>query len=317
VGKIFVFGSAAWDIVLQVEAIPAARSEVNGQLLGWRAGGSAANIACALSSAGHEVQLIGPIGTDRMADALIAELHRYGVGTDFAIRLPLASPRTLLLLDAQADRTIIDLARDWPARLPLPEIPSLSSAECLYIEGYARYPVTLATAAPSALVAVPPPSSPQAVGPADLVVGSRTQLPSGWAADPLATARSVMGPRLERVVITDGDRGAVAYDQDGVHRPAAVPAHPVDTTGAGDSFAAGLLHGLLEGRHLRAALKIATFWGAAAVERLQSVPPEWEEVFGSAIASDSRPPGTEGPVHRRGHPARSALLGGGVGPADG
>jgi sugar/nucleoside kinase (ribokinase family) len=296
VGRIFVFGSAAWDIVLRVDSIPVVRSEVNGRLLGWRAGGSAANIACALSSAGHEVQLVGPIGIDRMGEALIAELDRYGVGTDFGVRLPLASPRTLLLLDAQADRTIIDLARDWPARLPLPEIPSLPSAECLYIEGYARYPVTLATAAPSALVAVPPPSGPQAVGPADLVVGSRTQFPCGWATDPLAAARLVMGPRLQWVVITDGDRGAVAYDRDGAHWAPAVTAHPVDTTGAGDSFAAGLLHGLLEGRHICAALKIAARWGAAAVERLQSIPPGWEEVFGSATASDNRP-GTEGPVH--------------------
>jgi site-specific DNA-methyltransferase (adenine-specific) len=102
------------------------------------------------------------------------------------------------------------------------------------------------------------------------------------------------------VVVTDGDRGAVAYGGDGIRHVAAVPAHGVDTTGAGDSFAAGLLHGLLEGRGIGEALKIAALWGAAAVERLQSIPPNWEEVLGSAVAGDNdRPPRTA--TERIGH----------------
>jgi sugar/nucleoside kinase (ribokinase family) len=294
VARIFVFGSAAWDIVLQVDEVPSAGSQVEGDLLGWRAGGSSANIACALSSAGHEVQFVGPIGLDRMGEALVAELRRRGVATDYAVRLPAASPRTLILLDARAERTIVNLAaRDWPTRLALPDMPALAAADCLYIEGYARYPVQLARFAPSALIAVPPPDSLRTVGPADLVVGSRAQLPQAWAAAPLVAARSALGPRLRWVVVTDGDRGAVAYHGDGSCRMAAVPARPVDRTGAGDSFVAGLLHGLLGGWELQEAMRLAVIWGAAAVERLQSIPPSWEDVMGS-VAADGRDrlPGT-------------------------
>ena len=39
----------------------------------------------------------------------------------------------------------------------------------------------------------------------------------------------------------------------------------VDSTAAGDVFAAGLVHALAEGRPTRAALETAVAWGAAAV----------------------------------------------------
>jgi sugar/nucleoside kinase (ribokinase family) len=39
----------------------------------------------------------------------------------------------------------------------------------------------------------------------------------------------------------------------------------VDSTAAGDVFAAGLVHALAEGRKTRAALETAVAWGAAAV----------------------------------------------------
>ena len=39
----------------------------------------------------------------------------------------------------------------------------------------------------------------------------------------------------------------------------------VDTTGAGDVFAAGLVHGLVEGRAMVEALRTAVAWGVAAV----------------------------------------------------
>ena len=140
------------------------------------------------------------------------------------------------------------------------------------MESYATFPRELAATATAALVAVPPPDDPALSGPADLLVGSKTQFPPSWREAPLESARAAMGERLRLVVITDGSRGAVAYGNATSCAVAAQPAQQVDATGAGDAFAAGLLHGLLEGWELRAAMELDAAWGAATVEELRSIP---------------------------------------------
>jgi len=105
--EVVVFGVVAADVVLRVQRIPAPGDHVNAKALGWRIGGSSANVACGLSTAGHHVRLVGPVGRDAMGDHLLAELERFGVDTEFSFRADAASPRTLILLDDTGERTII------------------------------------------------------------------------------------------------------------------------------------------------------------------------------------------------------------------
>jgi ribokinase len=92
--EVVVFGVVAADIVLRVQRIPAPGEQVNAEALGWRIGGSSANVACGLGTAGHHVRLVGPVGTDSMGDNLLAELQQYGVDTEYTFRADAASPRT-------------------------------------------------------------------------------------------------------------------------------------------------------------------------------------------------------------------------------
>ena len=55
-----MFGVVAADVVLRVQRIPASGDHVNAEALGWRIGGSSANVACGLAAAGYHVRLVGP-----------------------------------------------------------------------------------------------------------------------------------------------------------------------------------------------------------------------------------------------------------------
>ena len=80
-----------------------------------------------------------------------------------------------------------------------------------------------------------------------------------------AAGRESAGLALRLVVVTRGERGAEAF---GAAEHASVSAphvRVVDSTAAGDVFAAGLVHALVEGRTTRAALETAVAWGAATV----------------------------------------------------
>ena len=74
---------------------------------------------------------------------------------------------------------------------------------------------------------------------------------------------------VKHVIIKCGEKGCYLYDE--AHREYIAPKHevtPLDSTGAGDSFTAGLITGLLDQRNLIEALDIANAFGARAVTAL-------------------------------------------------
>jgi sugar/nucleoside kinase (ribokinase family) len=302
--EIVVFGVAAADIVLRVPRIPAPGDHINAEALGWRIGGSSANVACGLSTAGHHVRLVGPVGTDSMGDQLVAELERCGVDTEYCFRDDAASPRTLILLDETGERTIIAVDTEAGPSSFLPvRGPDLGSVDCVYIEGYTRYPVGTAAAAESALLVTSPPVPGAATWPATVVVGSETQYHDVTSAGIFEAIRSVSGERLEWVVVTRGREGADAYTASGQVHVDAVAADQIDATGAGDAFTVGMMHGLLQGEGMVTALHAGAAWGAATVAQLRSIPVPWEELAGPfpLQAAGLIPTGSRGqwPARRR------------------
>lgn len=271
--EVTVFGTAAADVVVRVPRLPAPGDHLSATSLGWRLGGGSANVACGLAAAGHRVELVGPFGNDAMATALRSEINRRGVGTDRTFRVEAATPRALILLEPSGERTILSIDEEFATGVyPLRDVPQTTSADAVYVETYSRFPTTIADRARDALVMVTAPGPGATHWPANIIVGSDHQFPTDWAAAPFARARAVAGPRLRWVVITHGSRGADAHGPQGSIHVDARMAHQVDTTGAGDAFAAGLMSALLTGRDIGDAMALAAEAGAAAVEVLQSIP---------------------------------------------
>jgi sugar/nucleoside kinase (ribokinase family) len=270
---IAVYGSPAVDIVLEVESVPTAGAHVNAQPVGWRLGGSSANLACGLSIAGHDVRLVGYVGDDPLGNALVGSLAERGIDTRYVVRTSGPTARALILLDSSGERTIVALRN---AVVPdLPPVPQPTTTfDCVYVESFLRGSTGDAdTAAPLVVAALPPPVACQ--WPADVLVGSAEQLPEYWRPSPFAAARAVAGRRLKFLVITEGPLGVHAYGPDETVHVPALTAVQRDATGAGDAFAAGLVDGLLGGAGMYSALKLGCAWGAQAVQVLQSVPPDW------------------------------------------
>lgn len=65
-----------------------------------------------------------------------------------------------------------------------------------------------------------------------------------------------VGPAV--VVITDGKKGAYAFDGGSIYAVGSFPAHKLEMTGAGDSFASGFMAARIHGKELADCLK----WGA-------------------------------------------------------
>jgi ribokinase len=279
VAGVAVFGTVVADVVLRVAALPRPGDQMRAEPLGWRLGGSSANIACGLAAAGHAVELIGPVGADAMADELLAELGRRGVRTSRCIRMGGLSPRALILLDTSGERTILILGggERWSEPLPLRDLPPARGVACVYVESYERFSPRIVDRFPDALLIATPPAPGHRAWPADMVIGSERQYQADGLVAPYEAARAVAAPRLKWVVVTRGADGADAYGPEARRHVAGRRARQVDATGAGDAFAAGVIGALLTGHGIQEALERGVAQGAAAVEVLQSVPPSWVE----------------------------------------
>lgn len=81
---------------------------------------------------------------------------------------------------------------------------------------------------------------------------------------PIEAAR-ILAQRVPLVVVTCGADGVVACSADEEILLPATPQRPVDTTGAGDSFTAGLVRALAAGASLRAALTLGSLTASRTV----------------------------------------------------
>jgi 5-dehydro-2-deoxygluconokinase len=101
----------------------------------------------------------------------------------------------------------------------------------------------------------------------DVILGTREEFDmmerfEGSANNDQMTASKWFGYNAEIVVIKHGKDGSIAYTKDGLsHKGAVFPARVIKTFGAGDSYAAGFLYGLMQGWEISDCM---AFGGAAA-----------------------------------------------------
>jgi sugar/nucleoside kinase (ribokinase family) len=262
--RIVVVGSVAQDDVVNLCQPLSAGCHLDAAGRRLRLGGGGANTAIPLRHAGHDVVLVAPVGADAVAEWLLAKLQAAGIDISAVSRLPGDSTRSLVFVDPGGERTIVNLHRCRETGPP--ERLAALEADVVYVRSRdLDVTALLAEAAARSLVVAHVPPLEAGSRPAHVLVGSESDLPPAFLADPWAAGREIAGLALRLVVVTRGERGAEAF---GAAEHASVSAPHVtvvDSTAAGDVFAAGLVHALVEGRTTRAALETAVAWGAAAV----------------------------------------------------
>jgi len=247
-----------------------------GTSLGLRPGGGAAIAAAALAQAGYHVTVAGVVGDDGHGAMLREVLAARGVDVSAVETKPGPTTRVLVLIDPSGERTIVAvggyravelegtalLGGDFDAvltKLHAPVVPKIVAAH------WAKGALTVSVLARHG-------RAPLA---ARVLIASEDDLAGRERDDPLAFGRTLCGAALEWAVVTRGADGAEAFGVDGsLHRVAAASARVVDTTGAGDVFAAGLVDGLLQTGDIEAGLARGAEWAAKQVETEGSLPPE-------------------------------------------
>ena len=249
-------GLNATDTVIPLSTYPARGSKVEYPSSTVLPGGQVATTVVACQHWGLRTRYVGKLGDD-----LAATLHREafshaGVETRIITVPGGASAQSLILVDAQGERTVLirrderlalhpaDLDREW-----------IINARALHVDGYDTEAAILATTwAREANVPVIAdldelyPNVEALLSNVDYLIVSR-DFPSRLTSEPdLEQALCKMQRRYNcrLAAATLGQEGVLAFDgRRLLHTPAfCVPV--VDTTGAGDIFHAGFIYALLE-----------------------------------------------------------------------
>jgi sugar/nucleoside kinase (ribokinase family) len=249
-------------------------------------GGSAAITAVAAARLGLSVGLVAAIGADPAGDFMLGQLSREGVGTEaVAVRDDLPTAMTVAL-SRGADRAILT-ATGAMASLTTQDVPAalLARARHVHISSYFLLEHSLGPGLAAMLAAARAAGATTSLDtnwdPAgkwgddhlhaslaqtDVLLPNETEalgIAGAPALPAAAAALTAAGPRL---VVKLGERGALCVDGPGWHRAELPPLTPVDATGAGDCFNAGLICGLLRGLALPGAAALGCAVGALSTQ---------------------------------------------------
>jgi sugar/nucleoside kinase (ribokinase family) len=257
------------------------------------AGGSGANAAAWLASAGVETHFVGRVGGDVFGGFLEGEMEKAGVRAHLARDPSVATGKVFVLVDGAGERTMIT-DRGAGENLRPDDLPEkLFSGGHLHLSGYtfsggsrretARK--TLRFARESGMsVSVDPSSVPLLgdLGPERFLGWTRgadlcfPNLEEGSllaeTEDPERVAERLLD-YYSGVVLKLGAEGAIYAGANGERsRVPAASARVADTTGAGDALCAGFLDAWLEGAPAGEALRRGVGLAARAVERVGGRP---------------------------------------------
>ena len=280
--RIVVLGDLMVDVVVRLSGPLARGSDVPARI-GLHGGGSAANAAAWLAAAGTEPVLIARIGDDERGRSARDELRAAGVDARLAVDPELSTGTCLVLVGPDGERT---MAPDPGANEALrdADLPDelLAAGGHLHVSGYAllrdgsrpaaREAIARAHAAGMSVSVDPSSSALLSADFLDHAEGATLLLPNASEAhaltgdsDPELAARE-LARRFGEVVVTLGAAGALWTDGEAVLRAAAEPVESVvDSTGAGDAFAAGLLGERIRGAGVAEALAAGSRLAARAV----------------------------------------------------
>tara|TARA_B100000749_G_scaffold86663_1_gene65855 strand:+ start:151 stop:1074 length:924 start_codon:yes stop_codon:yes gene_type:complete len=279
-GTIAVLGSANLDIVIPVPHHPVTGETVMGGDHALVPGGKGANQAVAAARLGADVSFVGRLGSDDAGATLRESLEAAGVDTTF-LRDDAGAPSGIALIgvDEAGDNAIVvspgangrvgpeDVAdaeaviRDATVLLLQLEVPMEAVAAAARVaSGTVVLNPAPAAPLPDDLLQLVDVLVPNAIELAQLV-GTE---PPGDVDEVVELARSLP---VATVVVTMGAAGALLVTPDDYLVVPAPTIHPVDTTGAGDSFCGALAEALARGVELGTAVERAVHAGAVTATR--------------------------------------------------
>ena len=284
------------DIMLDVTAVvgaPIRQGVETRATISTQGGGAAANVASWLAVSGTPAHLVARIGDDVAGQTVLADLDKYGVTYSHTVVTGANTGVVIVLVDALGERTMFpDSGAN--AGLSFSDLPPLDEISAVYLSGYPLVNPKSRNGALDILRRVKAQGLPVIFDPStvgvllevgldqirewlslvDVVVLNEEEAHFLSGKSNPVEAAEVLLALTPLVVIKRGGNGALARARGaGLVQIPAVQTQLVDTTGAGDAFAAGFIREWINSSELLEALGSATNLAAKCVAFVGARPP--------------------------------------------
>jgi sugar/nucleoside kinase (ribokinase family) len=259
-------------------------------------GGSAANTLAGLAALGAKCAFIGQVADDQLGEVFAHDIRAGGIA--FATPARAGDPptaRCLIFVTPDGQRTMNTFlgASQYLPAAALDET-AIAAAKVLYLEGYLWDPEEPRAAMRRAISAARGAGREVAftlsdafvisrhgddfralidAGEIDILFANHVELAALTGLDDFDAGLAALAPKVPTLVVTRSEQGAVAMR--GGQR-SEVPAQPVeqvvDTTGAGDLFAAGFLFGHVNNRPVAECLTLGAIAAAEIISHYGARP---------------------------------------------
>jgi ribokinase len=287
---VVVGGGAYTDFVARGPRLPARGHNVQADIFREFPGGKGFNQAVAAARLGARVAFISCIGSDARGDAIAASLAEEGIDSWFLLRSSKsATGAALLQLDADGDTQVV-VAPGPNAHLTADDVAGaarvLTATRVLLVQlevPLAAVEMAMRIAAGAGSKVVLDPAPPRSL-PDELLRLSDVIKPNAVESEVLTgvvvqdrasaqrAAEALIARGARGVAIEAGSEGNLLVCQGGICFFPWLDVERVDTTGAGDAFAAALGVQLADGRALAEAARFANAAAAAATRVVGAYP---------------------------------------------
>lgn len=271
---VFCLGSINADHVYQVPHLPAPGETLSATSFHTGLGGKGANQSVAAAKAGSVTRHIGAVGED--GDWAIDTLQGFGVDTSFVSRIQTATGHAIINVDPEAENAIVIFAGANLEQSEKQIKTALSDGQIgdwILIQNETSHQITAAQAARENGVKVAYSAAPfDADAAREMLPFADLLLVNEIEAAQLSEALGVEISDLPiaKILITSGAKGVDLIDtnRSEIVSIKAFSVDPVDTTGAGDTFAGSFVSGLEQGLSDHDALIRASATSAIQVTRM-------------------------------------------------
>ena len=272
-------------------------------------GGSAGNTAAGLAALGVRTGFIGQVADDQLGKIYKHDIESAGVGFLVGARDDVgATARCLILVTPDAQRTMNTfLGAAQMLEQKDVDMGWVADAAIVYLEGYLWDPAAPRAAMEAAIEAAHAAGRQVAFTLSDsfcisrhrsdflrlidekkidILFANAAEIRELAGIDDFDGAVAAIAPKVPTLVVTRSEDGAVAVR--GQER-ASVPAEPieklVDTTGAGDLFAAGFLAGIAKGQGLEQSLRLGAIAAGEVIQHYGARPEQDLKALAGALIS--------------------------------
>jgi len=261
--KVYCIGDLMLDIVAQIPTSPHELHLGNDTrtVISTHGGGAGGNVASWLAVLGNDVTIVGRIGNDAAGSAITAEFDALGISYDEIVKEGFHTGVVICLVDPSGERTML-ADNGANAGLAVSDLPALDSVDAIYLTGYAPLAPLSREGVLEMVRIINSSGIPIVFDPATVggMQGVSVEEILSWCAlmdtvimneeeaiylSGLSNLEAALNFFIEltpRAIIKRGSAGAIGLERGGeIVTVAAHTSAVVDTTGAGDAFAAGFI----------------------------------------------------------------------------